>query len=241
MISLNPLHYVLRLTRFEKGLWLTSLAVVTASYLLAPVGNVLALIASLVGVTSLIFVARGEVLGQVLMVTFSILYAIPSYQFSYYGEMITYLGMTGPISAASVVTWLRHPYEKGKPQVKIAKMSRLNCCICALLTIAVTIAFYFILKFFGTANLWLSTLSVTTSFAASYLMLFRNDAYAIAYSCNDLVLVALWVLATLDDSAYFPMIICFSIFFVNDMYGFINWRRMKKKQSLTVRPNPLCD
>ena len=59
-----------RLTRFEWGLWITSLVVVAASFLLSPEGDMLNLATSLIGVTALIFLAKGMLLGQILSVVF---------------------------------------------------------------------------------------------------------------------------------------------------------------------------
>lgn len=99
-----------------------------------------------------------------------------------------------------------------------------------ILTIFVTIIFYFILKAMGNANLLFSTISITTSFVASYLTYLRSPYYAIAYSLNDIVLIILWILASVENIAYVPMIFCFSMFLINDMYGFFNWKRMMIKQ-----------
>ena len=82
----------------------------------------------------------------------------------------------------------------------------------------------------GTANLLTSTLSVTTSFLAVYLTYLRSPYYAIGYSANDIVLIVLWILATIDNPAYLPMVFCFVMFLANDIYGFINWRRMQRRQ-----------
>ena len=95
-----------------------------------------------------------------------------------------------------------------------------------------TWAFYYILKYFHTAQLPLSTLSVTTSFLASYLMLFRSSMYAVAYAANDLVLIGLWVLAARNDPANWSMAICFAMFFCNDLYGFVSWRRRQRQQEM---------
>lgn len=218
------------LTKFEICLWVCSLLVVTTSFIFAGKDNVLTLIASLIGVTALIFVAKGHVIGQVLTVIFSLVYAFISYQFQYYGEMITYLGMTTPIAIMSVISWAKHPYEGEKAEVEIAHLSKKNIVVMSILTVSVTIGFYFILAYFNTANLTFSTISIATSFLASYLMFFRSPAYAMAYAANDIILIILWILATIEDIAYFPMIICFVMFFCNDIYGFYNWRRMKSKQ-----------
>ena len=220
------------LSGFEQGLWLFSLIGVTLSSVFSPVFDPLSLTASLIGVTALIFVAKGDPLGQVLTVVFSVFYGIIAWTFRYYGEMITYLGMSAPMAALAVISWVRNPYEQGKAEVRVNRLKPPEVLFLAVLTILVTVLFYFILKFFGTANLLPSTLSVTTSFLASYLTFRRSPFYALAYAANDLVLIALWILAALEDPSYLPMILCFAMFFLNDTYGFINWQRMQKRQKI---------
>ena len=229
---MNIYQSIKNLTRFEKMLWALSALVVILSFLVAGNGGIISLIASLVGVTALIFVARGEVIGQVLTVLFSLLYAVISYEFHYYGEMITYIGMTAPIAMMSVISWLRHPYEEGKGEVEVAHMAKWNLVLMILLTLVVTQVFYYILEYFNTTNLVISTISIATSFLASYLMLFRSPAYALAYGANDIVLITLWILASIENIAYLPMVMNFVMFFSNDMYGFYNWRKMHRRQAL---------
>ena len=76
-----------------------------------------------------------------------------------------------------------------------------------------------------------STLSVTTSFLAVYFTFRRSPLYALAYAANDIVLIVLWTLASIKDPAYLSTLICFFAFLANDIYGFINWQRMAKKQA----------
>lgn len=227
---MNIYKTFLSLTKFELCLWILSLCIVTVSFIFVGEGSILTLITSLIGVTALIFIAKGYVIGQILTVTFSLLYAVISYQFQYYGEMITYLGMTTPIAIMSVISWIKHPYKDDAAEVEIAHLSKKNITIMIILTICITFCFYFILRYFKTSNLTISTISIATSFLASYLMLFRSPSYAMAYAANDVVLIILWILATIENSSYFPMIICFVMFLCNDIYGFYNWTKMKHKQ-----------
>ena len=164
------------------------------------------------------------------MVVFSIFYGIISYSFSYYGEMITYLGMTAPMSIFALVSWLRNPYNGKRSEVKVNSIKSREVIFMLFLTAFITFVFYFILKFFHTANLLLSTLSITTSFLAIYLTFRRSAFFAIAYAANDIVLIVLWILAALSDISYISVIICFLTFLANDTYGFINWLRMQKRQ-----------
>ena len=221
------------LTKFERGLWLTSLSVTLLSYLLSYLfsgsSDVLNVTASLIGVTALIFVAKGHVLGQLLTVVFAIFYGIISIIFTYYGEMITYLFMTVPMAVLAAIEWMKNPYQ-GTREVKVHHVTKKQLAVMWALAALVTVLFYFILKALNTANLFFSTLSITTSFVASYLTFLRSPYYALGYSANDVVLIILWILASVEDISYLPMVACFIMFLFNDLYGFYNWGRMQKRQ-----------
>lgn len=219
-----------KLSKTEFIIWFLSVITIAVSFLCVNEKDYLTLIASLIGATALIYVAKGEVLGQLLTVAFSIFYGIISFKFRYFGELITYVGMTAPIALMSTVSWLKNPYKKGESEVKIARLTKDKVILMVILTVFVTFLFYFILKYFNTANLVFSTISVATSFSASYLMLLRSPYYAVAYAANDVVLIILWVLATVSNIQYLPMIICFVIFLINDIFGFVSWQGRKKQQ-----------
>lgn len=218
------------LTKFEWTLWLASMAVVTLAFFLGGRMGVVSYMASMVGVTALIFVARGDVTGQFLIVAFALLYAVVSYQERYYGEMLTYVCMTAPAGVVAIVAWIRHPFKEDGSEVEVNRIVGREWIFLCFLTLAVTVMFYFVLGFFGTAQLWVSTVSVTTSFFASYLTFRRSPFYALAYAANDVVLIVLWTISAIRDPAYFSMVACFLMFLFNDLYGFFNWLRMQKRQ-----------
>lgn len=216
---------------FEKLLWSLSVVVIVVAFCVFDRVNYLTLITSLIGVTSLIFNAKGNPIGQVLMIVFSALYGVISYSFRYYGEMITYLGMTAPMAIFALVSWLKNPYKGNKSEVKVNKLRAREYVFMMVLGLAVTAGFYFVLRAFDTSNLILSTVSVTTSFIAVYLTFRRSPYFALGYALNDIVLIALWTLATLSDTEYLSVTICFAVFLVNDIYGYINWRKMLTRQN----------
>ena len=222
-------------SKTELILWSTSAVLIIFSFFLFDRENYLTLAASLIGVTSLIFNAKGNPFGQLLMIIFSILYGVISYSFCYYGEMITYLGMTAPMALFALISWLKNPFNGNKTEVAVNSITLKETVFMLLLTAVVTVIFYYILAAFNTANLALSTLSVTTSFLAVYLTFRRSEYFALAYAANDIVLIALWVLAAMTDISYLCVIICFVIFLANDLYGFINWQKMKKRQKESSR------
>lgn len=224
------LHYF---SLLEIILWCVSIFMIITSFCLFDRENYLTLAASIIGVTSLIFNAKGNPIGQLLTVVFSLLYGIISYTFAYYGEMITYLGMTMPMAIFALISWLKNPYKGNRAEVKVNSISKRENVFMWIAALAVTAMFYFVLEYFNTSNIIPSTISVTTSFIAVYLTFRRSPYFALAYASNDIVLIVLWVLASLEDIRYISVVVCFIAFLFNDIYGFINWQRMKKRQQVS--------
>ena len=82
-----------------------------------------------------------------------------------------------------------------------------------------------ILAALKTQNIVFSTISVTTSFFAASLTMLRSSYYAMGYAANDIVLIVLWVLASISNPRYLSVTIIFGIFFFYDIYGFISWKK----------------
>lgn len=217
-------------TKCEMILWCVSVLLILMTFVIFDRKNYLTLTASVIGVTSLILNAKGNPVGQLLIVIFSIMYGVISYSFAYYGEMITYLGMTAPMAVFSLISWLRNPYNGNRAQVAVNHLKRRELVLLPVPTILVTVVFYFILAYFHTTNLPLSTLSVTTSFLAVYLTFRRSKAFALAYAANDIVLILLWISAAQNDPSYLSVTACFAVFLINDLYGYISWTKMSKRQ-----------
>ena len=216
-------------------LWSCSVLLIIVSFCVFDRRNYLTLASSLIGVTSLIFTAKGNPIGQILMIVFSLLYGYISFVFTYYGEMLTYLCMTMPMAIFALISWLKNPYKKNKAEVKVNRLKKGEPVFMWIATAIITLIFYFILSAFHTKNIIPSTISVTTSFLAVYLTFRRSAFFALWYALNDIILIVLWVLATMCDISYLSVVVCFTAFFANDIYGFINWRRMSQRQGLKVR------
>lgn len=221
-------------TAKELALWCGSVAVITLSFVIFDRSGYMTLCTSIIGASSLIFNAKGNPFGQLLMIIFSLLYGIISYGFAYYGEMLTYLGMTMPMAVISLVSWLKNPYNGNKAEVKVNHIRPGEHIFMWITAVLVTAAFYFILEYFNTSNIIPSTISVTTSYIAVYLTFKRSPYYAVGYAANDIVLIVLWVMASAHNKMYISVVVCFAVFLVNDIYGFISWQKMKQRQSVDL-------
>ena len=218
-------------TKAELLLWGVSVTLIVTSFLVFGGNGGLTLAASLIGVTAILINAKGNPFGQLLMIIFSLLYGVISYSFSYYGEMLTYLLMTMPMSVFSLISWLRNPYAGNRSEVKVNSLKGREVVLLFVGAAGVTAVFCPILRYFHTANLIPSTVSVTTSFLAVYLTFRRSPYFNLAYAANDVVLILLWILASFSDKRYISVAVCFLAFLLNDIYGFIGWKRLKNKQT----------
>ena len=219
------------LKKREIILWLLSVSVIITTTLLLQSNDYLSLAASLIGVTALIYLAKGFAIGQILIIIFAVFYGWISFSNRYYGEMITYLCMTTPMALLALIQWVRNPY-KDTNEVKVrGNLNKKHYIILITSCVTVTISFYFILKALGNASLLVSTISITTSYVAAYLTAVRSPYYAIWYALNDAVLITLWIIASFENSENILIVANFTVFLVNDMYGFISWKKMEQRQN----------
>ena len=217
-------------TKFDIILFFISLIIIIVSFFACGNDKYVYLATSITGLLLLTFVAKGSFIGQIFTIIFAVLYGVVSYSYKYYGEMITYLGMSAPIAVAALISWIRNPAKGEIKEVEVNSLSYKEYIFLSVLSLAVTAVFGFILSVFHTANLILSTVSVWSSFTAAYLTLRRSRFYAIAYAINDIILIALWTLASVDSPQYIAMVVNFVVFLVNDTHGFINWTKMQLRQ-----------
>ncbi|RLV44602.1 nicotinamide riboside transporter PnuC [Streptococcus iniae] len=222
-------------TKTEWVIWLSSLMTIFASHLIFGSQDPLALTASLIGATSLIFSAKGNPIGQGLIIIFSVIYSYLSYQSHYYGELFTYLLMTLPMAIFSLFSWLTHPFEGRKSQVLISRLKMRDICLLVISMLLMTFIFYFILGIFHKPYLTISTLSIATSFAGTFLTYKRSPFFALGFCLNDIVLIILWLFEAQENANHYAIVICFAIFLINDIYTFFNWLRLQSLQEKALK------
>lgn len=217
-------------TKTEILLWSVSVTLIFTAFLIFDRVYFLTLIASLVGVTSLIFCAKGNPVGQALMIVFSMLYGIISLGFSYYDEMITYLGMTMPMAVVSLISWVKNPYNGNKSEVRVNKISRREMILALILTAAVTAVFYFKGIQHGEPDTGYIFRNNKLLCGISY---FPEKSAVCCRICRQrLGFDHTPDLAAFSNISYLSVTVCFSAFFANDLYGFISWRRIEKRQQI---------
>ena len=193
--------------------------------------NILSFICSFIGCFAIFSLAKGFFFAPIINVAFDILYIILSYTQCFYGEALIYILMTLPIDFYSSFTWIKNKSNNSEV-IKINKIKKIEWLFFWLGTVVLTVVFYFILKALHTSELIISTISFITSAMAGYFLIRRSNYYSLAYSFNDLILIALWTTSFIKfGTSYLPVVINFCCSFVIDFYGFINLQKELKKQT----------
>ncbi|MBE5756023.1 MAG: nicotinamide mononucleotide transporter [Clostridiales bacterium] len=215
---------------FEIGLLSVSVVAIICCFIFSSDKDYLSLASSILGVVTVVFTSKGLLLAPILSVVYSIVYTIISVGQRYYGEAIIYMLIMIPMQVITIVGWFRNK-KTDSDVVEVGKVSKKEYLILSGVTVVMTFAFYFLLKVLNTAQLVVSTISLITSALATYLVFRRSSNYALFYILNDIILIVLWTIALVaQGTSLLPVVVSFYVFFINDVYGFIRWKRQEKLQ-----------
>ncbi len=207
---------------FEIGLLVSAVLSISVSAIIFK-SEILTLFTSLVGIFCAILQAKGKVLSQFVGIAEVILYSILSYQNHYYGEIIIYALIVFPMYMYGVFSWVTHKNEK-TDTVEPNRISKKEWIILGLVNAIGFVALYYLLKYFNTSQLIISSLSMITSLMATYLIVRRSKYSFLFYMANDVILILLWGMPVIQGSLLLlPMLIDPVILLINDSYGLRNW------------------
>ena len=216
-------------TIFEKILLFGSILVISSVGLVFK-ADLLTTSCSLLGIITVLLIAKGKNIGQVLGVLVTIMYSVVAYKNKYYGEVLINLLLMLPLYIIGIITWINHKDEKTN-FVEINSIQKKEWIIVAIVFICAFIGIYNLLKFFNTNELIVSTISVLVSLFAAYLQMRRSRYSFSFYLINDIVLMFLWGIPVIHGNyTLFPILLNPMVNFINDMYGSYNWKRTEKIQ-----------
>ena len=217
-------------TNFEKLLLFGSVVIVSVVGLCFK-SDLLTVSCSIVGIITALLLAKGKNLGQVFGLLITILYSIVSFKNKYYGEVLIYALVMLPMYIIGIFTWINHKNEKTN-SVEINSIEKKEWGIVSIVFALVFVGIYYLLKAFNTNELVVSAISVLASLFAVYLQIRRSKYSFSFYMVNDIILMFLWGIPVIRGSyILFPMLLNPIINFINDMYGFYNWKKTEKIQN----------
>lgn len=170
--------------------------------------------------------AKGKVVSQLVGLIEVILYSMLSFRNHYYGEVIIYIAIMLPLYCMGIYSWITHKKEESDT-VKQNTIAKKEGIFLGIGNAILFVILYFILKYFNTSQLVVSTFSMVTSLTATYLIMKRSKYSFLFYLLNDIVLLILWgtPIVIHQDYTLIPIALEPLILLVSDTYGWKNWNK----------------
>lgn len=193
--------------------------------------DVISLTTSISGILCVLLAAKGNITNFIFGAFNGLLYAFVAFKSAYWGEVMLNLGFYFPMQFIGYYMWSKHmSAEKGEEGV--VKTFRLNWRNRIILAVVCIVAIYFysllLAKLKGEAPA-IDSASTVLSVVA---MLLAIKAYAeqwLIWITVNILSVTLWVLSYQKGGDHsFVMIGMWGAYFINSIYGYMNWMRLSK-------------
>ncbi|MBR5048211.1 MAG: nicotinamide mononucleotide transporter [Erysipelotrichaceae bacterium] len=176
-----------------------------------------------------IMLTKARIEGYFLQFAMGILYVFIAWKQAYYGEVVNAL-LVIPVTAYGLYNWLRSR-NSGENTVDIARAGKKEVILLIISQLLLVPLYRRILCRYTDEMLTVQALSIAVTVMAFY---FCARISVLSYYCfisKDIVSTILWIPPLLaGDASAWLVIIPNLLFFINDIYGLISWRRMLAEQ-----------
>ena len=191
----------------------------------------LSIVTCLTGLWCVILVAKGRIFNYYLGIINVVGYAYIAYQYKLYGEVMLNAGYFLPMQFVGLYIWTKNKDLKVVDKVQIKFLSYGGRLVWAFLAIVFTIGYGLILDTMGDPVPFLDSTSTIVSIVAMILMAWCYMEQWVLWIVVDIVSIWMWYLVLINEGANdIAMLVMWSAYLVNAIYGFIMWVKMHEKQ-----------
>ncbi|WP_113929476.1 nicotinamide riboside transporter PnuC [Bacillus sp. P14.5] len=219
-------------TLFEK-IWLGLFTAVNVYLFFAWDDTFLGFVTSISGMLCVFLVAKGKISNYYFGIVQTATYAYISYGYGLYGETMLNALFYFPAQFAGIYLWSKHKVKddiKGE-DVQIKSLSNKGWAYTIVSSIILVILYGILLKALGGKSIWIDSSTTILSIIAQILMLKRITEQWLFWIAVNILSIALWVTALVTQGGNdLSMLVMWTAFLVNSVYGYVNWRKLWFKQ-----------
>lgn len=218
-------------TLFEK-LWILIFTLINFYLFFSWDDTVIGLISSLAGMLCVVLVAKGKISNYYFGIIQSATYAYISYTYGLYGEAMLNALFYLPIQFIGIYLWNKNKVSastKGE-DIVAKRMTISNWSLFVVLTIAFSVLYAFLLAKIGGKQVHIDSFAVVLSIGAQILMLKRYAEQWIIWIIVNVLSIVLWFNALQEGGNDYTVLVMWTAFLVNSIYGYFNWLKMVKIQ-----------
>ncbi|RNB78404.1 nicotinamide riboside transporter PnuC [Brevibacillus panacihumi] len=219
-------------TLFEK-IWLVLFTIVNIYLFFAFEDSLLGLISSLSGMLCVVLVAKGKISNYYFGIIQTGTYAYISFGYSLYGEAMLNGLFYFPAQFIGLYMWSRHRTQTSiqGEDVAVKRLTKKGWMILILIAVVGSILYAELLHVIGGQEVRLDSAAVVLSVLAQILMLKRYAEQWALWIAVNVLSISLWVVTLIKQGGNdMNMVVMWSAFLVNSIYGYYNWIKLSKVQ-----------
>ena len=224
---------ILKLSLYEK-LWFILFTAVGVTLSFVWGDTIIGFVAFISGIICVLLAAKGSKWNYVIGVVNCLTYAWVCYQVGLFGEVMLNTMFYLPVQFIGFYLWGKKTKADGIVEMK--KLSALHIgIVVAVSAIAVYGYGLFLVSLEGQVDPFIDSFTNVLTIVAALLMLKRFREYWLMFILVNVFSVLLWVLRLADnDPNSVTMIVMWSAYLVNSVYGAFVWFRATKKAGVEV-------
>lgn len=213
--------------------WLTIFSSIAIALTIIWGDNLFGFTAFITGVLCVVLAAKGKISNYIFGMYNTFAYAYLAYQNGLYGEMGLNLFFFVPTNIIGFIMWKKFMNQN---TVKMRKMSNKSLMIVFVICIIGIIGLGFALsKIEGQLTPYIDATTNVLSVIATFLMLYRFREQWILYIILNVFTIFMWTIRTINGSPDgLMMIVMWTAYLVNAVYGYYNWSKGAKKDMEVV-------
>lgn len=225
-------------TLFEKT-WLVVFTLINLFLFFAWDDTLPGLIVSLSGMLCVVLVAKGKISNYYFGMIQTSIYAYIAFTYGLYGEAMLNGLFYFPIQFIGLYLWTKNKNAKKGQSIKgeDIEVKRLNGKQWALLVVIIvvtTVLYAQFLDYLSGRSVWLDSVTNVLSISAQILMLKRYAEQWVLWIVVNALTIALWIITLITTGGNdFTVLVMWTAFLINSIYGYVNWVRLSKLQGET--------
>jgi nicotinamide mononucleotide transporter len=189
-------------------------------------------VASITGMICVVLVAKGRISNYWFGIVNCIFYAYTAYTWLLYGEVMLNMLYFLPMQFVGLMIWRRNATKENKDKVKIKFLSNYDRFLWLCITAFGVFGYKIILTALGGNLPLIDSMSTVVSVIAMILMAKLYMEQWILWIVVDIVSVIMWfVIVFKQGSNDIGILIMWSAYLVNAVYGLVNWIKMYNDES----------
>lgn len=220
--------YLTQWTLFEKA-WLVTFTVVNLYLFWAWQDSWIGLTASLTGMLCVVLTAKARISSFYFGLINIFAYSYVAYQSRYYGDVMLNTLYFLPMTFVGIYYW-RKNLQKGASEVIVRSLSwihRIQWFGASIITLTLYGALLYVIK--GTLP-FIDSATTVFSIIATIMLNKRLVEQWFYWIMVDVLAIVMWTYIFVTSGGDISMLVMWSAFLVNAVYGYYNWKRMEAKQ-----------